>query len=156
MNCDFDVLSTCFVYRKIKYMSSIKVKYRRSTSEGREGRIYYQIIHERVVRQWFSDYNIFDDEWDAKKSSLIISPKSSRRGYLLSIKECIKWDVKRFRRIISEFTVRKDAFTTDEIIDEFSLRNVRQSFFRFMESVIVRLRESGKQRTSETYISPVG
>jgi len=134
-------------------MSSIKVKFRPSTSEGREGKIYYQIIHDRIVRQWYSDYNIFNEEWDFRKSSVIISPKSIRRSYLLSVKERIKWDVRRFKRIISELYANKEAFTTDEIIEEFSHRQLRQSFFKFMESVIIHLREMGKQRTSETYTS---
>ena len=31
-------------------MASIKVKYRPSTASGKEGSIYYQIIHGRIVR----------------------------------------------------------------------------------------------------------
>ena len=32
-------------------MASIKVKFRPSTASGREGSIYYQVIHGRIVRQ---------------------------------------------------------------------------------------------------------
>lgn len=32
-------------------MASVKVKFRPSTQEGKEGTIYYQIIHKRVIRQ---------------------------------------------------------------------------------------------------------
>ncbi|MCM1081597.1 MAG: site-specific integrase [Muribaculum sp.] len=133
-------------------MTSIKVKFRPSTSEGREGKIYFQIIHERVVRQWYSDYKIFSDEWDGKKSSIIISTDSDRRTYLQSIRERIKWDKERFNRIVSEFST-KENYTADEIIEEFGIRQNQQSFFNFMENVIVRLKELGKLRTSQTYTS---
>jgi len=45
-------------------MASIKVKFRPSTIAGSEGTIYYQIIHEKKVRQLLSDYKVFPSEWD--------------------------------------------------------------------------------------------
>jgi len=44
-------------------MASVKVKFRPSTIEGKEGTIYYQIIQNRVIRQLKTDYRIFTDEW---------------------------------------------------------------------------------------------
>lgn len=133
-------------------MTSIKVKFRPSTSEGREGKIYFQIIHERVVRQWYSDYKIFCNEWDNKRSAIVIPADSERRSYLQSVRERIKWDKERFNRIVSEFSA-KESYTADEVIEEFGIRQNQQSFFNFMENVIVRLKELGKLRTSQTYTS---
>ena len=45
-------------------MASIKVKFRPSSVNGKEGSIYYQVIHNRVVRQIRTDYRIFEREWD--------------------------------------------------------------------------------------------
>ena len=39
-------------------MVSVKVKYRPSTIEGKEGTIYYQIIHNRVIRQLKTNYQL--------------------------------------------------------------------------------------------------
>ena len=58
-------------------MASIKVKFRPSTASGREGSIYYQVIHGRIVRQVKTDYRIFDTEWDKKTSSVKILPELS-------------------------------------------------------------------------------
>jgi len=55
-------------------MASIKVKFRPSTASGREGSIYYQVIHGRIVRQVKTDYRIFDTEWDKRTSSVIRNP----------------------------------------------------------------------------------
>lgn len=37
-------------------MASVRVKFRPSTQVGKEGTIYYQIIHKRVIRQIKTDY----------------------------------------------------------------------------------------------------
>ena len=37
-------------------MASVKVKFRPSAIEGKEGTVYYQIIQNRVIRQLKTDY----------------------------------------------------------------------------------------------------
>ena len=54
-------------------MASVKVKFRPSTIEGKEGTIYYQIIQNRVIRQLKTDYRIFTDEWNSDKEYLILT-----------------------------------------------------------------------------------
>lgn len=133
-------------------MTSVKIKFRPSSSEEGEGTIYFQIIHECVVRQWYSDYKIFSKEWDYRKSTVIISSDTQRRAYLQYVRKQIRWDKDRFTRIVSEFS-SKDCYTSDDIVEEFVTRKSQQSFFGFMEKVIARLKELGKQRTSQTYTS---
>lgn len=133
-------------------MASIKIKFRSSPDERTEGKIYFQIIHKRTVRLWFSVYKVFNDEWDSKNSTVIMA-RPERKTYLISVQERIKLDIERFKRIIAQLTTSTIDFTAEEIIEEFSARQREQSFFSFMESMIFRLKELGKQRTSETYIS---
>lgn len=38
-------------------MATIRTKFRSSSAEGREGALYYQVIHNRVVRQISTGYN---------------------------------------------------------------------------------------------------
>ena len=75
-------------------MASIKVKFRPSTNENKEGTIYYQIIQNRVIRQLKTDYRLFLHEWNEKENS-IIATNNSRQNYLQSIQERIDWDIKR-------------------------------------------------------------
>lgn len=44
-------------------MASIKVKFRSSTTNGKEGSIYYQVIHGRIVRQVKTN----STEWNKSK-----------------------------------------------------------------------------------------
>lgn len=48
-------------------MASIKVKFRPSTTEGKEGTIYYQVIQNRVTRRLKTDYRLFKHEWNEKR-----------------------------------------------------------------------------------------
>ena len=51
-------------------MASIKVKFRPSTTAGKEGTIYYQIIQNRVIRQLKTDFRLFTHEWNNKNNSM--------------------------------------------------------------------------------------
>ncbi len=45
-------------------MATVKIKFRASTKADKEGKIYYQVIHERVIRQINTDYKVYNHEWD--------------------------------------------------------------------------------------------
>ena len=134
-------------------MASIKVKFRPSTVADHEGTIYYQIIHERKVRQLLSDYKVFPSEWDESRSMVTTIQKSERKAFILSIRERIRWDVERLNKIDKKLDANGLTYTADDVIDEFNRYANEYSLFNFMESIIVRLKQNGKVRTSETYKS---
>ena len=131
-------------------MASIKVKFRPSTNENKEGTIYYQIIQNRVIRQLKTDYRLFVHEWNEVESSIIIT-NSSQQYYLTSIEERIDWDIKRLQSIINQLENKRVKYTADDIISTFQKQANEQSLFNFMQGVIAQLQQMGKQRTSETY-----
>lgn len=132
-------------------MTSIKVKFRPSTVAANEGTIYYQIIHERKVRQLLSNYKVFPYEWDDNRSMVIYSPQSERKPFILSIRERIRWDVERLTKIDRKLDADGLAYTADDVIEEFNRYSHEYSLFNFMESVIIKLKQNCKTRTSETY-----
>ncbi len=134
-------------------MASIKVKFRPSTVADIEGTIYYQIIHERKVRQLLSDYKVFPSEWDESRSMVTTTHKSERKSFILSIRERIRWDVERLTKIIRKLHANGLIYTADDVIDEFNRYAHEYSLFNFMESIIAKLKQNGKVRTSETYKS---
>ena len=131
-------------------MASIKVKFRPSTNENKEGTIYYQIIQNRVIRQLKTDYRLFVHDWNEVESSIIIT-NSSRQNYLQSIENRIDWDIKRLQSIINKLEKKRVKYTADDIISTFQKHANEQSLFNFMQGVIAQLQQMGKQRTSETY-----
>ena len=134
-------------------MASIKVKFRPSTVADHEGTIYYQIIHERKVRQLLSIYKVFPSEWDESRSMVTTTQKSERKAFILSIRERIRWDVERLNKIDKKLDANGLSYTADDVIDEFNRYANEYSLFNFMESIIVKLKQNGKVRTSETYKS---
>ena len=134
-------------------MASIKVKFRPSAVADHEGTIYYQIIHERKVRQLLSDYKVFTSEWDESRSMVTTTPKSERKSLILSIRERIRWDVERLIKIDRKLDANGLAYTADDVIDEFNRYADEYSMFNYMESLIAKFKQNGKVRTSETYKS---
>lgn len=134
-------------------MATIKVKFRPSTVAGQEGSIYYQILHERKPRQLSTDYKIFPSEWDEKRSQVITQKGIPRQSLILSIRERIRWDVERLTKINQKFNLRGMNYTADDIIEEFQNYKDEYLLFNFMEKIIIRQKQNGKIRTSETYTS---
>ena len=132
-------------------MASIKIKFRASTVADHEGTIYYQIVHGRKVRQILSDYHIFLSEWDKNCSNVTPDHNSGRKSLILSIRERIRWDVERLNKIVHKLENVGIDYSADEIIDEFKRHASEYTLFNFMESLIDKLKQNGKLRTSETY-----
>ncbi len=78
-------------------MASVRVKFRPSTQERKEGRIYYQVIHNCIVRQIRTNYGIFMQEWNSDLSQINTNNthNNERLDYLVSVIEHIKQDIKR-------------------------------------------------------------
>ena len=130
-------------------MASIKIKFRPSTVEGKEGGLYFQIIQNRVIRQMNTDYKIYAYEWDAEIESVVVS--GARANILCSIRERMEWDLSRFKRIVRQLEQERRKYTADDVITLFHKVTKETSLFSFMHSVIIQLRQLGKIRTSETY-----
>lgn len=131
-------------------MTSIKVKFRPSTAVSKEGTIYYQIIHKRVIRQLKTNYSIYADEWDERSATLILA-NNGRNVYLQSIKERMNWDVRRLENIVSHWENKQKSYAADDIISAFQKSANEQTLLNFMNGIIARLKQMGKHRTSETY-----
>lgn len=131
-------------------MATVKVKYRPSAATDKEGPIYFQIIHNRTVRQIKTDYRIFPDEWDSAKSR-VAATSTEREPYLLAVKRRMEWAERRIRSIICRLESGGDGFTADDIVAHYGNSIEALSFRRFMKGVIARLKRLNKERTAENY-----
>ena len=115
-------------------MASIKLKFRVSSLPEKEGTLYFQVIHERVVKQIGTSYRIYESEWDEHRSDIVmqslISP--NRLKTIKSVREKIAWEKNRLNKIIEQF---KNKTTV----------------FEYIKIQIEKLKSTGKERTSETY-----
>ena len=133
-------------------MASVKVKFRPSTIEGKEGTIYYQIIQNRVIRQLKTDYRIFTDEWNSDMECLILSTVNmTRYEYLSLIQQNIEWDNRRLQHIIQRLSSSNLQFNADTVVKEFQNKSSEITLFNRMQNTISKLWKQGQYRTSETY-----
>lgn len=134
-------------------MASVKVKFRPSATIGREGSVYYQVIHNRVVRQVSTDIHVHESEWDSKRSSIKAPGRTSpdRKRYLQTVTERVQWDTKRLKTIAAFLESQNASYTADDIVEEFNAAADEHSLFGFTKCVIGQLRKLNRIRTSETY-----
>lgn len=132
-------------------MASIKVKFRLSPTMNGQGSIYYQIIHDRKQKILFSAYRVFETEWSEGRHTVTVESSSSRYPFILSIRESIQWDLKRFNNIIQRLELHGVPYTADDVAEEFNRYITNYSLFNFMGSIILLLKQQGRIRTSETY-----
>ncbi len=134
-------------------MTSIKVKFRPSATDGKEGSIYYQVIRNRVVRQIGTELRLYESEWDKKASSVRIFAEISdiRKDYLQSVAERIRWDCKRLKTITALLDRKGGSYTAEDVAKQFNSQPDGLSLFHFMQGIISQLKQLGRVRTSETY-----
>ncbi len=130
-------------------MTSIKIKFRPSSVEGKEGCIYIQIIHNRVVRQLNTDYRIFTSEWDEGTETVIAN--GERTNIVNAIKERLAWDVARLDKVVAQLDAERRKYSADDVITAYHRLTKEVSLFSFWHNVIAQLKQFGKVRTSETY-----
>lgn len=135
-------------------MISLKVKFRPSTVDGKEGSLYYQIIYKRVPRQFVTDYKIKTTEWNMYSGNLELGQADRPRyNYLSTVLQKVEWDKKRFQQIFNRLLSSNKTFTTDNIIEVFQNQTSEITLFNYMRNMIGRFWRQGQYRTSETYSS---
>ncbi len=132
-------------------MASIKVKFSPSAVSYREGTVFYQIVHERKHRQLLTNYQVFQDEWNESRSTIVVDNSSDRRSFIISTRESIRMDLERLTKIIRQLDDSGLAYTPDDVITEFRHYASKYSLFNYMRGIISKLMQNGKVRTSETY-----
>ena len=133
-------------------MATVKIKFRPSAVDGKQGVLFYQVTHNRVVRRQKTGYRLYGYEWNSRLSEVIL-PKfnEERRRYLLGISGKIRMDVKALQKIISTFEHNECDYSVEDVMSKFSTNTFETCFFLFMEGVISGLIALGKVRTAETY-----
>lgn len=132
-------------------MTSIKVKFRPSASACREGSIYYQIIHERVVRQILTTYKIFPAEWNERRRMPEAPGEGAHAIHIRALAGNIRLDLKRLSGIVRRQEDSGLSYTADDVVEEFRRISEQCLFSRYIGTIISKMREHNRLRTAETY-----
>ncbi len=135
-------------------MTSIKLKFRAHTDNSKEGALYFQVIHDRVVKQVKTDYRIFEYEWDKRRGEIIKEfPFSVARNEALKIiRNKVAWEQRKLEQIAKSFESVGKPYTGDDIIRRYKESASEQtSVFEYMRRQSERMKMLGRVRTGETY-----
>ncbi|MDD3036780.1 site-specific integrase [Bacteroides sp.] len=133
-------------------MATIKIKFRPSLVEQKEGSLFFQILHKRIARQISTRYRLFPTEWNCRSAEIILPLfKESRRNYLLAMKKEIDSEICQIKQTINALEEKKQPYTASDVVNAYLTPNKEKTLFTFMGSVIEKLKSIGKMRLSETY-----
>lgn len=134
-------------------MATIKVKFRPSSVDGREGTLYYQVIHKRVVRQMATGHRLYPYEWDSHIGRILISSASAkpRCKYLLMMDEAVQRDLLRLGDIIDRLDRSGAAYDSDGVVALFGTAAAGTGFVAFARALSANLSSIGKVRMCGAY-----
>lgn len=134
-------------------MASIRVKFRPSQKQESEGTLYYQIIHNRMVRQVKTDFKIFITEWNNESDGLILKAGEDRFNYLKSVQYRVNCGKQRFGKVYMRIAgdLKDESVSIDTLVCAFEKELTGITLFNYMESQICKLQQNGQVRTAETY-----
>lgn len=133
-------------------MATVKVKFRASSKSGKEGTLFFQIIHGRVTRQIATGYKIFENEWDDIGSGIILTDNEPlRHDYLLSVKEALAAESLKLKGIIARLDKTGNSYSVEKIVELSNDPKNENEFIAFAQRFISQLKQIGKRRTADTY-----
>lgn len=137
-------------------MATVRVKFRPSVIDEREGTLFYQVIHRRVARQISSGCKLLSCEWDSAGGCLSAAAATGPRAqYIRRLQSRVASDLDRFRSIIDSLDRRREPYTANTVVARYSAKATGTCFFHFAEGVINRQKSLGHHRTGETYAAAV-
>ena len=134
-------------------MATVKLKFRPSTVDGKEGTLFYQIIHNRRSHRIRTGYKLFPTEWDDRSGGILIPPGSDdgRKNYLATLQDRVAGETDRLNRIIVSYEQEMRSYTYADILADYSAPEGVDTLFGFMKEMIGQLDRQGRIRTCETY-----
>ena len=136
-------------------MATVKIKFRASSVAGKEGTLYYHIIHQRKLRWISTDYHVYPEEWNAGKSSVIVSNSNNRQAHLQLIQSQIDWEIKQMQCIIHDKEMDGVSYSVDDLANEIQQLPTSQSVFTFFRKQIAKKEQMQCVGTKNNYTNAV-
>ena len=132
-------------------MTSVKVKFRKSTIKNREGVLYFQLIHNRETKLITSCFRLHPHEWNDRLSAVVIDSTDNERNlYLQNIEEGLESENQQIYTLIAMLEKRGD-YTIKELAEYYVDNSFNGYFFPFIEYQIKRLKADNRTKTATIY-----
>lgn len=138
-------------------MTTICLRMKKSSSSaGRQGSVYVQLIHHRSTKKIFTQTYLYPDEWDNKAGRVLYNkvPETNQKR----LKE-LQGIEKRLEGIVGEVNIciqilqARGEFTTNEVTEIYTQGLHTGTLKPYVEYKSQELKAKGNERTAEAYIS---
>ena len=124
-------------------MATVKVKFRKSSVEGKAGTIYYQLCHKQSNRQITTRMRVLPHWWDAEKETFIA--EADNNGLSARYQQQIEKDLLCIRRILCEWDGEGRDYTLADVIDRFRTLNENgDTVLSCLATLIDELKKDGR------------
>lgn len=137
-------------------MASIKIKFRASSVIDKEGVVYFQVIHKRVVRMLATPYHINASEWDAAAQCVLLEnsvQNADRHRYLAGVSARLDAEYRLLCRIAASFDSKAEEYSTDSIANKYRVMAKEYTLTAFMNTIITQMQQNGQYCTARNYRS---
>lgn len=131
-------------------MATVKVKFRKSSVNGKAGVIYYQLCYQQKMQQITTKIHVYPHQWDADAEQLLISG-SDEENNLKQYQRQIDDDIQVLHKIISDLNARQQEYSLSDVIDLFFSPIKRTTVFAFIEEQITLLKGKKQLGTAKNY-----
>ena len=134
-------------------MATTKIKFRASSVSEKQGTLFIQVIHKRVVRQVSTKYKLNPKEWDADSQSVVIreDTPSTRRPYLHAVQEALQHDTARLQLIILSLNHSRQTYQAKDVVERFLKKEPSNDFQPFAERIIDQKKAEGHLSLATKY-----
>ncbi len=129
-------------------MTSVKIKFRKSTIENKEGVLYFQLIHHRKVKLVTTRFRLFPYEWDEHLSTVVTDETNKDRGiYFQNVKEGLESEIQRVYDLIVTLEKRGE-YTIGELVECYVNQSFNGYLFPFVKYRIKTLNSENRTKTA--------
>lgn len=118
-------------------MTTIKLKFRRSTVPGKPGTLYYQICRRQSYKRINTRMHIYSTQWDPSSCSLLHD--KDNLGILAEYQKNIDKDLLVLKNIVDKMNASGRDYTLDDVIKRFTDKEQELSTVFFMKHEIQSL-----------------
>ena len=127
-------------------MTTIRLKFRPSTVEGRPGTIYYQVCRHQAVRRINTRIHIHPQQWDPDAGRVLTGHGGDAE--LRNLGHIIEQDMRRLRETVERMDASGKDYTIDEVVAAY--KNCRDAVYslEYMERETDRIFQEGRLGTA--------
>ncbi len=135
--------------------TTIKLKLRPSTVDGKEGSLYFRLIKNRKVRTVTTPYKIYAEEWNPELSVIRLGGSvPQRERQLQEMAFNIREDTENLKESIRQLEYSRD-YNLDEVVNIYLHKGVACQMSVFVDQLKQELIENAQERTAMAYQSVV-